>query len=133
MAYIDGFLIPVQQSRKDEYLAHARAAAPIFLDLGATRVVETWGDDLKPGKQTDFYRAVAAEEGETVVFSWIEYPDKAIRDAANERMMEDPRFEALGEMPFDGKRMIFSGFAPIFDSKGDLACPIPMATSSGTS
>ena len=121
MAYIDGFLIPVQQSRKDDYLAQARAAAPIFLDLGATRVVETWGDDLKPGKQTDFFRAVAAEEGETVVFSWIEYPDKATRDSANSRMMDDPRFEALGEMPFDGKRMIFSGFAPIFDSKGELA------------
>ena len=121
MAYIDGFLIPVQQSRKDDYLAQARAAAPIFLDLGATRVVETWGDDLKPGKQTDFFRAVAAEEGETVVFSWIEYPDKSARDAANQAMMEDPRFEALGEMPFDGKRMIFSGFAPIFDSMGELA------------
>ena len=121
MAYIDGFLIPVQQSRKEEYLAQARAAAPIFLDLGATRVVETWGDDLKPGKQTDFFRAVAAAEGETVVFSWIEYPDKATRDEAGARMMDDPRFAALGEMPFDGKRMIFSGFAPIFDSKGELA------------
>ena len=121
MAYIDGFLIPVRHDRKDQYLAQARAAAPIFLDLGATRVVETWGDDLKPGKQTDFFRAVASEEGETVVFSWIEYPDKATRDEANSRMMADPRFAALGEMPFDGKRMIFSGFAPIFDSKGELA------------
>jgi len=121
MAYIDGFLIPVRHDRKEEYLAQARAAAPIFLDLGATRIVETWGDDLKPGQQTDFFRAVAAEEGENVVFSWIEYPDKATRDDANRRMMEDKRFEALGPMPFDGKRMIFSGFTPIFDSKGELA------------
>jgi len=121
MAYIDGFLIPVRHDRKEDYLAQARAAAPIFLDLGATRVVETWGDDLKPGKQTDFFRAVAAEEGETVVFSWIEYPDKATRDEAGRRMMDDPRFAALGEMPFDGKRMVFSGFTPIFDSKGELA------------
>ena len=121
MAYIDGFLIPVPHGKKDAYLAMARAAAPIFTDLGATRIVETWGDDLKAGKQTDFFRAVAGEEGENVVFSWIEYPDKQVRDTANQRMMEDPRFEALGEMPFDGKRMIFSGFAPIFDSKGELA------------
>ena len=121
MAYIDGFLIPVAESRKDEYLAQARAAAPIFLDLGATRVVETWGTDLTHGKQTDFFRAVAAEEGETVVFSWIEYPDKATRDDANRRMMEDKRFEALGPMPFDGKRLIVSGFTPIFDSKGEWA------------
>ena len=121
MAYIDGFLIPVAHDRKDEYLAQARAAAPLFKDLGATRVVETWGDDLSDGKVTDFKKAVAAEDGENVVFSWIEYPDKAARDAANKAMMEDPRFEALGEMPFDGKRMIFSGFAPIFDSEGTLA------------
>ena len=121
MAYIDGFLIPVRHDRKEDYLAQARAAAPIFLDLGATRVVETWGDDLKPGKQTDFFRAVAAEEGETVIFSWIEYPDKVTRDEAGRRMMDDPRFAALGEMPFDGKRMVFSGFTPIFDSKGELA------------
>ena len=121
MAYIDGFLIPVPNDRKDEYLAQARAAAPIFLDLGATRVVETWGDALTRGKVTDFYRAVAAEEGESVVFSWIEYPDKATRDEAGRKMPHDPRFEALGPMPFDGKRMIFSGFAPIFDSQGELA------------
>lgn len=121
MAYIEGFLIPVAHDRKDAYLAMARAAAPIFLELGATRLVETWGDDLADGKVTDFKRAVAAKEGENVVFSWIEYPDKAARDAANKAMMDDPRFAELGEVPFDGKRMIFSGFAPIFDSMGELA------------
>ena len=121
MAYIDGFLIPVPHDKKDAYLAHARAAAPLFKDLGATRIVETWGEDIADGKVTDFKRAVAAEEGENVVFSWIEYPDKAARDKANQAMVEDPRFEALGEMPFDGKRMIFSGFSPVFDSDGILA------------
>ena len=121
MPYIDGFLIPVPHANKDAYLAMARAAAPIFLDLGATRVVETWGDDLKPGTHTDFFRAVAAQDGENVVFSWIEYPDKATRDEAGRRMMEDPRFAALGEMPFDGKRMIFSGFTPVLDTAGVLA------------
>ena len=121
MAYIDGFLVPVPIARKDEYLALARASAPIFKDLGATRIVDTWGDDLIDGKVTDFRKAVAAGDGENVVFSWIEYPDKAARDEANRRMMEDERFKALGEMPFDGKRMIFSGFAPIFDSDNTLA------------
>ncbi len=121
MGYIEGFLIPVPELRKEEYLAQARAAAPIFKDLGATRIVETWGDDVKPGKHTDFFRAVAAEKGENIVFSWIEYPSKEVRDAAHQKMVEDERFAALGDMPFDGKRMIFSGFTAIFDSEGHLA------------
>jgi uncharacterized protein YbaA (DUF1428 family) len=39
-----------------------------------------------------------------------------VRDAANQKMMTDPRMRAMGEqMPFDGKRMIFGGFMPILD------------------
>ncbi|WP_375289721.1 DUF1428 domain-containing protein [Qipengyuania sp.] len=116
MGYVEGFLIAVPRDRRADYERQARAAAPIFMDLGATRIVETWSDDIKHGETTDFYRAVKAEDGEDVVFSWIEYPDKATRDDAVGKMMEDPRFEALGEMPFDGKRMIFGGFSPIFDT-----------------
>lgn len=120
MAYVEGFLIPVPTAKKDAYLAQSRAMAPIMTDVGATRMVECWGDDVSHGEVTDFYRAVAAKEGESVVLSWIEYPDKATRDAANQKMVADPRFAEMGEMPFDGKRMIFSGFVPIFDSKGEL-------------
>ena len=116
MSYIDGFLIPVPRAKRAEYEALSRASAPIFMDLGATRIVETWSDDIKHGETTDFYRSVKAEDGEDVVFSWIEYPDKATRDSAGQKMMSDPRFEALGAMPFDGKRMIFGGFSPIFDT-----------------
>ena len=116
MPYIDGFLIPVQLDRKDDYIAHAALAAPIFRRLGATRIVECWGDDIKDGKVTDFKMAVKAGPGETVVFSWIEYPDKATRDAAGAAMMTDPEMAALPEMPFDGKRMIFAGFVPVLDA-----------------
>lgn len=121
MAYIDGFLTPVREARKNEYLAHARLMEPIMREFGMTRMVECWGDDLMRGKQTDFFRAVAAEEGETIVLSWIEWPDKAARDEGYRRLMEDPRMKDMGAPPFDGKRMIYSGFQPIFDSSGDLA------------
>jgi uncharacterized protein YbaA (DUF1428 family) len=119
MAYVEGFLIPVPRDKRDAYEAQARGAAPLFLELGATRVVETWSDDISHGETTDFYRAVKATEDEDVVFSWIAYPDKATRDRAAEAMMNDPRFEALGEMPFDGKRMIFGGFTTILDTDAE--------------
>jgi uncharacterized protein YbaA (DUF1428 family) len=69
------------------------------------------------GETTDFFRAVKAEEGESVVFSWIEYPSKEVRDAANVKMRSDPRMKEWGEtMNFvDGKRMVFGGFVPLID------------------
>jgi uncharacterized protein YbaA (DUF1428 family) len=84
----------------------------LFIEWGATRVIEPWGDDVPDGKQTDFKRAVQATPEETVVFSWIEWPDKATREAAMEKMRADPRMMAE-PMPFDGKRMIFGGFTTV--------------------
>lgn len=118
MSYIDGFVIAVPTANKEKFRQHAAMADPAFIELGALRVLECWGDDVPDGKQTDFRRAVQATEDETVVFSWIEWPDKATRDAAMARMQEmmadDPRFSPeKNPMPFDGRRMIFGGFAPL--------------------
>ncbi|MDO6406780.1 MAG: DUF1428 family protein [Pantoea sp.] len=116
MPYVDGFVVPVPLDKKEAYLAMAAKAAPLFKEFGATRIVECWADDVPDGKLTDFRMAVKAEEEETVVFSWIEYPSKEVRDAANEKLMADPRMKEMGEtMPFDGKRMIYGGFSPILD------------------
>src|SRR5688500_9831259 len=116
MPYIEGFVVAVPTANKDAYRKHAAEAAPIFREFGVTRMVEAWGDDVPHGKTTDFYGAVQAKDDESVVFSWFEYPDRAARDAANEKMMSDPRMEAMGaDMPFDGKRMIFGGFEPLLD------------------
>jgi uncharacterized protein YbaA (DUF1428 family) len=120
MSYIEGFLVAVPTANKEKYREHAESAVPLFKKLGATRLVECWGDDVKDGKVTDFRRAVKAKDDETVVFSWIEYPDKQTRDAANEKMQNDPDAMAgMAEMPFDGKRMIFSGFAPLMERGSD--------------
>lgn len=113
MPYIDGFVIPVPTDKKQAFIDHARAVDALFLEWGALRIVECWGDDVPAGTHTDFARSVAAGADETVVFSWIEWPDKATRDAAGEKMMSDPRMMAQ-PMPFDGKRMIFGGFDPVF-------------------
>jgi len=119
MTYLEGFVAAVPTANQDAYRKHAEDAAPLFREFGAARMVETWGDDVPRGEVTDFYGAVQAKDDETVVFSWFEYPDKATRDAANEKMMSDERMEKMGEtMPFDGKRMIFGGFDAIVDERG---------------
>lgn len=115
MSYIDGFVVAVPTDKKDAYRAMAERAAPIFMDHGALRLVEAWGDDVPDGKVTDFRRAVQATPEETVVFSWIVWPSREVRDAGMKSFMEDPRMKEMTEMPFDGQRMIFGGFAPIVD------------------
>ncbi len=118
MAYIDGFVIAVPKDNRQKFIDHAAMADPVFMELGATRIYECWEDDVPDGQVTDFRRAVRATADEAVVFSWIEWPDKATRDAAMAKMMagdlNDPRMDpAINPMPFDGKRMIFGGFAPV--------------------
>ena len=116
MNYVQGFVTPVPTANMEKYRKQASDALPLFKQFGIKRMVEGWGDDVPKGKVTDFQGAVQARDDETVVFSWIEYPDKATYEAANKKMMEDPRMkEAFANMPFDGKRMIFGGFAPILD------------------
>ena len=118
MTYVEGFVVAVPTANKEAYRKHAADAAPLFKEFGATRMVECWGDDVPDGKLNDFKGAVQAKDDETVVFSWFEYPDRAARDAANEKMMSDPRMKNMGnDMPFDGKRMIFGGFDSIVDDR----------------
>ena len=122
--YIDGFVIAVPSANKEKFLTHAKTGDSVFIDLGATRVIECWGDDVPEGKTTDFRKAVKATADETVVFSWIEWPDKATRDAAMAKMMaEDFADERMdmekNPMPFDGKRLIYGGFAPLVELKGE--------------
>ncbi len=123
MTYVDGFVCAVPTGNKEAYRKHAADAAPLFREFGVTRMVENWGDDVPRGKVTDFYGAVQAKDDETIVFSWFEYPDKATRDAAGQKMMTDPRMQAMmgQEMPFDGKRMIYGGFQSIVDESADGA------------
>ena len=124
MSYIDGFVIAVPTANKQKFIDHANTGNSVFIELGAIRILECWGDDVKDGKLTDFRRAVQAKDDETVVFSWIEWPDKATRDVAMAKMMEsmsdpskgDPRMDPTkNPMPFDGKRMIYGGFQPVVE------------------
>ena len=120
MSYIDGFVMAVPTANKKKFVDHAGLVDTIFTEFGATRVVECWADDVPEGKVTDFRKAVQATEDESVVFSWIEWPDKETRDAAMKKMMSDDfKDERMDQeknpMPFDGMRLIFGGFEPIVE------------------
>jgi uncharacterized protein YbaA (DUF1428 family) len=115
MSYIEGFVAAVPTANRDAYIEQAKQGAEYFKGLGATRVIECWGDDVPHGEHTDFFRATQAKDDETVIFSWIEYPDKETRDAANEKMTADAE-SMQWEMPFDGKRMFWGGFQPVVDA-----------------
>lgn len=114
MAYYTGSVAAVPTANKQKYVEHINAAWPLFQNYGATRMVESWGVDVPRGKVNDLYGAVNAKENETVVYSWLEWPDKTTADAAWQKMQNDPAMKELPQMPFDGSRMIFGGFEPIF-------------------
>jgi len=113
MAYIDGFVIPVKTARRDDYIKECKKWSEVMMESGATKVTEWWGDDVPSGVVTSFPLAVKLEADETVAFGWVEWPDKATRDAGNEKTRNDPRMAMPKDPPFDGKRMIYGGFAPL--------------------
>ena len=121
--YVQGFVIPVPESNQDAYRKVAETFWPIARDYGALSQIECWEADVKDGATTDFRQAVKAEDGERIVFAWMTWPDRATAEAAHEKMMADPRMaEQFGapdgsDMPFDGRRMIFGGFAPLFEER----------------
>jgi uncharacterized protein YbaA (DUF1428 family) len=111
MAYVDGFVLPVPDVNKEAYRKMASDASKVFQKHGAIGFVENWGEDVPQGKTNCFNSAVMKKDGETVMFSWIIWPDRAARDAGNQAVMVDPDLGGPGmEMPFDGMRMIYGGF-----------------------
>jgi uncharacterized protein YbaA (DUF1428 family) len=117
MSYVDGCVIAVPTANREQFKKHAEITSAIFKENGALSIVECWGDDVPDGKVTSFPMAVKLKEDETVVFSWIIWPDKATRNAGMQKMMADPRMQPdVNSMPFDGQRMIFGGFNIIYQT-----------------
>jgi uncharacterized protein YbaA (DUF1428 family) len=118
MPYVDGFVVPVPKRNIEAYRSMAQKAGEIWKEYGALEYHEYIADDVKPGQYTSFPQSVDLKDDETVVFSWIVYPDRATRDRVNEKVMADPRLKDTmtpEAMPFDGKRMIFGGFTPLLE------------------
>lgn len=116
MTYINGFVLAVSKDNKDAYISHAREAGAVFKEHGALRMMECWGDDVPDGEVTSFPMAVKKKDDETVVFSWLEWPSKTAHDEGMKKVFEDPRMQKMmGDMPFDGKRMIYGGFEVVLE------------------
>lgn len=117
MTYVDGFIAAVPTKNKQLYIKHAKAAAAVFKEHGATRLVECWGDDVPEGKETSFTMAVKRKDDETVVFSWVTWPSKEVRNEGMAKVMKDPRMQPdQNPMPFDGKRLIYGGFETLVET-----------------
>ena len=116
MTYVDGVVAAVPAANREAFRKHAEAAAAVFKEHGALKVVECWGDDVPEGEVTSFPMAVQRKPDETVVFSWILWPSREVRDAGMKKAMDDPRLKPeVNPMPFDGKRLIYGGFEMIVD------------------
>ena len=116
MQYVDGFIVPVPKRKLQIYRRIAQMAGRVWREHGALEYREWVAEDVKVGKRTSFPRSVKLKPGETVVFSWIVFKSRAHRDAVNAKVMADPRLADMMDpkaMPFDGKRMIYGGFAPL--------------------
>jgi len=112
--YVAGLVIPVPEEDIEAYRRWAENGAAFFKEYGCLEIVECWEDFVPDGKTTDFRRAVAARDGEKIVFTWQVWPDKASFQAAEEKMHQDPRMDGAGDPPFDASRLILGCFAPIF-------------------
>ena len=113
MTYVNTYLLGVPEERKDEYVRIAHLFAEIAKDYGALEIFENWELEVPDGELTDYRKAIRAKPDEKIVLSWIVWPDRETGAIAHKQMYTDPRMAALGQMPFDGKRMILGGFEPI--------------------
>ncbi len=121
MTYVDGYVAAVPAANKAAYVALAQKSWEVFRQHGALSMKECWGDEVPEGEVTSFPMAVKLQPGEVVVFAWVVWPDKATRQACWDAAETDPEFMAMGDMtgaPFDGRRMIYGGFAAVVENDG---------------
>lgn len=111
--YINAYVLSIPEEKKDDYLKISIIFAEVAKDYGAIEIFENWEEEVPDGEITDYRKAVKAKPGEKIVVSWVIWPDRETGALAHKGMYADERLVALGEMPFDGKRMILGGFAPI--------------------
>lgn len=121
--YIDGFVFPLPRKHLKQYQAVAEAVAEIWKEYGALGYYEFLGDDLSLAGTRSFTEIVDLKDDEVVVFGWVVFPSKTVRDAANKKVPADSRMNDLvapltgdERQIFDAQRMIYGGFQALVHS-----------------
>lgn len=121
--YIDGFVFPIPKIHLEEYKNVAEKVAEIWKEYGALAYFEFVGDDLSLEGTKSFIDSVKTTDDEEVVFGWVVFPSKEIRDLANKKVPLDPRMNELvaplmnpKKLIFDASRMIYGGFKSLVQS-----------------
>ena len=121
--YIDGFVFPIPKIHLNEYKSVAEKVAEIWKEYGAIAYFEYVGDDMTLEGTKSFTEAAKATDDEEIVFGWVVFPSKDVRDSANKKVPQDPRMEKLvaplfnpERLIFDASRMIYGGFKPLIQS-----------------
>lgn len=121
--YIDGFVLPIPKKYIVEYKKVAEKVAAIWKEYGATAYFEYVSDDLILEGTKSFTETVDVKEDECIIFGWVVFPSKEIRDLANKKVPSDPRMKELvtpltipDKLIFDGSRMVYGGFQPLVQS-----------------
>lgn len=121
--YIDGFVLPVPKVYLDEYKKVAEKVADIWKEYGATAYFEFVGDDMILEGTKSFIETVKVKEDEEIVFGWVVFPSKEIRDLANKKVPSDSRMTDLvtpltnpNRLIFDASRMVYGGFRSLVQS-----------------
>ena len=115
--YIDGFVFTIPKKHLEEYQRVAEKVAEIWKEYGATAYSEFVGDDLRLEGTRSFIDVLDVSTEEVVIFGWVVFPSKEVRNEANQKVPLDSRMSALvspltdpKRLIFDAKRMIYGGF-----------------------
>lgn len=115
--YIDGFVFPQPKIYINEYINIAEKVAAIWKDHGALNYLEFVGDELRSEGTKSFIETLDVKKDEIVIFGWVTFPSKEVRDLANNNVPNDPRMTDLvaplinpNKLIFDSRRMVYGGF-----------------------
>ncbi|MGB1037887.1 MAG: DUF1428 domain-containing protein [Bacteroidia bacterium] len=121
--YIDGFVLPISKIHLAKYTKVAKKVSDIWIEYGALSYHEFVGDDMTMDGTRSFVEAAKAQADETIIFGWVVFPSKEIRNLANKKVPQDPRMSELvgpliqsKKMIFDANRMIYGGFKSLLNN-----------------